>query len=140
MIAMVLATTAQIVFRVFFKALPWSEELSRYLLVWATFLGSSMAYKRGSHISITFLSDLVPLRVRAVLKILVSILSIVFFLSISYYGYMMIKTLSFQISPGLSLRMQYVYLAIPLSLIIMTIHALADIANDLTAWGKGELR
>ncbi|MBA1334168.1 MAG: hypothetical protein HPY66_1877 [Firmicutes bacterium] len=34
---MILSITMQIVFRVFFSALTWTEELSRYLLVWSTF-------------------------------------------------------------------------------------------------------
>ena len=42
--AMVIVTTLQVVFRVFFNALTWSEELSRYLLVWGTFFGATLAY------------------------------------------------------------------------------------------------
>ena len=47
--------TAQIISRVFFTALHWSEELSRYLLVFTSFAGASLAYKRGNHIAVTFL-------------------------------------------------------------------------------------
>ena len=139
MIAMILTTTAQITFRVFFKALPWSEELSRYFLVWGTFLGATLAYKRGSHISITFLSDFLPPKLQKVLRILVSLISIVFFVYITHYSSLMIKTLSFQISPGLSLRMQNVYIVIPLSMLIMAIHVLAAIGNEFSG-GKDELK
>jgi TRAP-type C4-dicarboxylate transport system permease small subunit len=50
--AMVVLTGAQIVCRVAFTALDWSEELTRYLMVWAIFLGVSCMYKRMGHISV----------------------------------------------------------------------------------------
>ena len=44
--AMILIITLQIIFRVFFQALVWSEEAARYLLVWTSFLGAVLAYRR----------------------------------------------------------------------------------------------
>ncbi len=43
---MVLVTLMQIICRVFFDALTWSEEVARYLLVWSTFIGAGCVYKR----------------------------------------------------------------------------------------------
>ena len=54
MAGLVIVTTLQVVFRVAFNALTWSEEMSRYLLVWGTFFGATLAYKRGNHIAVTF--------------------------------------------------------------------------------------
>ena len=58
--AMVVITGAQIVCRMAFTALSWSEEATRYLLVWSSFLGASCVYKHSGHISITFVQDMVP--------------------------------------------------------------------------------
>ena len=41
--AMVLITGAQIVCRVFFTALAWSQEATRYLLIWSTLFGAGCA-------------------------------------------------------------------------------------------------
>ena len=38
---MVVITTAQIVCRTFFTSLSWSDEVTRYLLIWSTFLGAT---------------------------------------------------------------------------------------------------
>lgn len=125
--AMVIVTTLQVVFRVFFNALTWSEELSRYLLVWGTFFGATLAYKRGNHIAVTFMVDLLPVRVRTAFRILSYLLSMVFFVIIAVQGMKMIQMQVFQISPAMSLPMKHVYLSIPLSLLVMTIHALSGI-------------
>lgn len=131
--AMVIVTTLQVVFRVFFNALTWSEELSRYLLVWGTFFGATLAYKRGNHIAVTFVIDLLPGRVRTAFLILSYLLSMVFFVVIAVQGMKMIQMQVFQISPAMSLPMKHVYLSIPVSLLIMTIHALAGIFETFYA-------
>ena len=131
--AMVIVTTLQVVFRVFFNALTWSEELSRYLLVWGTFFGATLAYKRGNHIAVTFVVDLLPGRVRTAFLILSYLLSMVFFVVIAVQGMKMIQMQVFQISPAMSLPMKHVYLSIPVSLLIMTIHALAGMFETFYA-------
>ena len=131
--AMVIVTTLQVVFRVFFNALTWSEELSRYLLVWGTFFGATLAYKRGNHIAVTFMVDLLPGRVRTAFRILSYVLSMVFFVIIAVQGFKMIQMQVFQISPAMSLPMKHVYLAIPLSLLIMTVHSVSGMFETFCA-------
>lgn len=46
--AMVIITGAQIVCRMAFTALSWSEEATRYLLVWSSFLGASCVYNTAA--------------------------------------------------------------------------------------------
>jgi TRAP-type transport system small permease protein len=134
---MVIVTTMQVVFRVLFNALTWSEELSRYLLVWGTFFGATLAYKRGNHIAVTFIIDFFPTRLRVWFNIFTYLLSLVFFIVVAKQGINMINMQVFQISPALGLPMKYVYWSIPLSLAIMIIHAIAGIADELhKAFGK----
>ncbi|MFR8177021.1 MAG: TRAP transporter small permease [Christensenellales bacterium] len=46
---MVVITTAQIVCRTFFTSLSWSDEVTRYLLIWSTFLGATCVYRQRQH-------------------------------------------------------------------------------------------
>ena len=39
---------AQVVFRLVHASIPWSEELSKYLLIWSTFLGSALCGRQVS--------------------------------------------------------------------------------------------
>jgi TRAP-type C4-dicarboxylate transport system permease small subunit len=131
MCAMVVVTTLQVICRVFFAALTWSEELSRYLLVWGTFFAATMAYKRGNHIAITFVIEALPKKIHALFVIISYLLSLVFFATAAYYGIEMIQMQVFQISPAMSIPMKYIYYSIPISMLIMMLHALAGIAGRI---------
>lgn len=136
--AMVIVTTLQVIFRVAFNALSWSEELSRYLLVWGTFFGATLAYKRSNHIAVTFVIEYFPKRLRVWFNIFTYILSMIFFAIVAKQGFNMIQMQVFQISPALSLPMKYIYWSIPLSLSVMFIHGLSGIANELNEFFSGE--
>jgi TRAP-type C4-dicarboxylate transport system, small permease component len=47
LLVLVGVTFLQVVFRFFFTALTWSEELSSFLLVWVSLLGTAVAFKRA---------------------------------------------------------------------------------------------
>lgn len=137
MAGLVIVTTLQVVFRVAFNALTWSEEMSRYLLVWGTFFGATLAYKRGNHIAVTFVIDFFPTKFRVWFNILTYLLSLAFCYIVVQQGLSMIQMQVFQVSPALQLPMKYVYWSIPVSFGIMIIHTFAGITDELhKALGK----
>lgn len=138
MCGMVVTTTLQVICRVFFAALTWSEELSRYLLVWGTFFAATLAYKRGNHIAITFVIEAFPKKVHAAFVTLSYLLSLIFFVTAAYFGIEMIQMQVFQISPAMSIPMKYVYYSIPISLLVMILHALAGIARQVRQMASKE--
>jgi TRAP-type C4-dicarboxylate transport system permease small subunit len=123
--------TMQIIARVFFEAFSWTEELSRYLLVWSTFFGASMGFKRGSHVAITFVVDRFSGRSRQWVLVLIHTLSILFFFVGIVYGIQMIHQQVFQISPAMGLSMRVVYLAIPLGFATMVIHVFPLLLDEI---------
>ena len=137
MAGLVIVTTLQVVFRVAFNALTWSEEMSRYLLVGGTFFGATLAYKRGNHIAVTFVIDFFPAKFRVWFNILTYLLSLAFCYIVVQQGLSMIQMQVFQVSPALQLPMKYVYWSIPVSFGIMILHTFAGIADELhKAFGK----
>src|SRR5258705_1122430 len=46
---------------------PWSEELCRYLFVWASFLGACVAMRRAAHLGVDSLVVRLPPAIREVL-------------------------------------------------------------------------
>jgi TRAP-type C4-dicarboxylate transport system permease small subunit len=120
---MVLTTSLQIICRVFFNALSWSEEVTRYLLVWSTFIGAGCVYKRGGHISVTIIQDLLPKSFKKAAQIFVHVLCAVFFSFAVYYGFKYIGKQGTQLSAALRVPMRYMYMAIPVGFSVMLLHA-----------------
>ncbi|WP_084032014.1 TRAP transporter small permease [Desulfonatronum lacustre] len=124
MATMLVVITLQIVFRVFFQALPWSEELSRYLLVWTTFLGATMAYRRGVHIAVTFLVNSLPALLGRMVRIVGILASLIFFGTALFYAVRYMQLQSFQVTASLRLPMPYVYAVMPAAFGVMILHGL----------------
>jgi TRAP-type transport system small permease protein len=129
MMLMVIVTTAQVVFRFFFDALTWSEELSCFLLVCASLVGAAVAFKRGSHIAITFLSERLPQGGKKALALAVHLLGLLFFGIVTWYGVVLMGTEAGQLTPALQISMKWVYLMYPVVGVVVMIHLLDGIAR-----------
>ncbi|HCJ59097.1 TRAP transporter small permease [Lutispora sp.] len=120
---MVLTTSLQIICRVFFTALSWSEEVTRYLLVWSTFIGAGCVYKKGGHISVTFAQEKLPQKLQKGAQILVHLLCGALFAIAVYYGFKYMDKQGTQLSAALRIPMSLMYMAIPLGCGVMLLHA-----------------
>lgn len=130
-VGMLLAITLQIIFRVFFDALTWTEELSRYLLVWSTFLGATLAYKRGMHISVTFCVNLFAKKMQKTVIIFSILLSMIFFAVVIVFGFKYMAMQALQVSAALRMPMKWVYIVIPMSFIVMSVHGVTAILEEI---------
>ena len=127
--AMVILTTAQIIFRTWFTALSWSEEVTRYLLIWSTFLGSTCVYRHFGNIAITFIQDSVPVAVRKVLRILVQVICLVLFVLLCYYGTKYALNLK-KTATSIPIRMCYIFMVVPISMGICIIHSVTLLFDE----------
>jgi TRAP-type C4-dicarboxylate transport system permease small subunit len=117
---MVCAVSLQILTRyVFFYSLSWTEELSRYMFAWLIFLGASIGVGEVIEIRIDFVESVLKSNGRRVLNIfqdLVSLgVSIVFIVS----SLQIIKLGAYQLSPALQIKMSYVYICIPIGMVLV---------------------
>ena len=120
---MVVITTAQIICRTWFTALSWSDEVTRYLLVWSTFLGASVVYRHSSHISVTLLQEKVPARVGQIMRVAVHVICFALFTVLLLYSVRYCGKLN-KTATALPIKMKYIYLCIPISMAINMVHAL----------------
>jgi TRAP-type C4-dicarboxylate transport system permease small subunit len=134
MAALIGVITLQIVSRTLFTAVGWTEEVARFLLVWITFLGATLAFHRGRHIAVTFVVDALPARLAQLARIAAVLVALGFFVTLVVIGYRYMQVQSFQRSASLRLSMTYVYAVIPLSAAIMAWYALIDVI-ELTIRG-----
>ncbi len=131
MIAMIAVTTLQIICRLFFEALIWSEELTTYLLVAASLLGAAVAFKRGSHIAVTFLAHKLPSPLRKGAALFVQAVGIVFFAVIAFYGAELMSSEAQQTTPAMGISMTWIYAMYPLIGGIILLHLVAGLAGSL---------
>lgn len=114
----------QVVCRFVLKAsLPWSEELSRYILVWTTFLGASIGVKRGAHIGVEAFVMILPKNMQTVVKYLGIIISIIFCIVVlnGSLGIIEKQITNHQVSPAMQIPMWYAYAALPVGSLFMAI-------------------
>lgn len=122
----------QIFFRyVLNSPLVWTEELCRYLFIWICFLGWTIALKQGSHIRINFIIERIPWRFRKMILIVFQVLILFFLLQLTRLGVAMMQR-SFSV-PTITLFFSwaYVYLAAPVSAIIMFLYSLLHLLELL---------
>jgi TRAP-type C4-dicarboxylate transport system permease small subunit len=106
------------------SSLFWSEELARYMLVWLSFLGATVAYYRNVHPGVDILTSRMPAtgqRISAMLVQLISMaLAVVMIISGSQFAWF-VRT---QISPALSIHKWIILAIIPVSGVILFLYGL----------------
>lgn len=129
---MVVASTAQVLFR-FVLNLPlgWTEELSRYMFVWSTMLGTSIFIRKREHSSVDVLETYLPKKYRRSLYLLIDVLCLVFFVVMIAGGITVTKVAMDAVSPALNIPMGLVYISVPVSGLIMFSMTLENIIKSL---------
>ena len=127
---------AQVCCRVLKMSLPWSEEFSRYIMIYIVFLGSGYAVRYDLLMSVKILWENVPKSALKFLSILVNLLMSAFFVLLIVEGFEIMKMVGNQTSPAMTISMSIPYGAMPLGGILMLINSLAVIAEDIV--GKKE--
>ncbi len=128
LICITLVVTLQIVCRYILQELPpWSEELSRYLFIWANFVGAGVALARSSHVSIDSLVARLPDSVRRKLETVVVILVTTFALFMVYQGVVTAVAMKGSYSITMHFSMAWVFAALPAAGLIFVLYQLQKI-------------
>ena len=135
-----LLMTAVVISQVFFRyglnhSLFWSEELARYLLIWLTFLGGGVAYRRAAHPSINLLRGRLSAPMKRYTSIIVHCLCLLFFAILVWYGLEFAYFVRAQTTPSLGLPKWLVFSIIPISGAIMVLHGLSFLFSDISDRG-----
>ena len=139
---MIILTFLQVVFRyVLEHPLAWSEEGAKYLFMWATYTGASVAFYEGKHINATLFTDLFSVRVKAFLLLIADIVCLGFLLVFVYQGFIVAKRVFMlgQFSPSLPwLPIGITYLAIPIGCFFMFCNVLVYAFRHLHTAATGK--
>ncbi|RUA18458.1 MAG: hypothetical protein DSY83_02265 [Flavobacteriia bacterium] len=109
--------------QVFFRfalnnALPWPEEASRFLMIWALFLGGAYAFYEREHASVTYFSERLSGWARRVNDVVINLLIILFLGALIYGGWQEMSMLKGMSTGSLRISRAIPYAAIPTSAIV----------------------
>ena len=116
----------QVIFRASGLPVSWTEELARYLNVWVIYLAASKAVKLSKHMSVEIFPLMLHGRARTALAILSNILTLIFFIMLSYFGVQVLNGMMVhpQYSAANHINMVLPYAAPAVGCIMMTIREL----------------
>lgn len=97
---------------VFQHSFTWAEEVTQFAIVWVTFIGISYAARLGAHIRMTALFDILSLKGRKILMIIISAGTAALMFFLAWYAYKYTMNL-------FTIQRRTLGLGIPLYLIIM---------------------
>ena len=122
----------QVISRYFFGyTASYSEELSRYLFVWVTFLSLPVVSRQGGHMVVGLLLERFTGEKLRRLKIAGCICSMAFLAIMVWQGIRMVQLAVWQTSPAMEIPMSYMYISIPLGCGGMLLLALEELVDLL---------
>lgn len=89
---MVVVVALQVVSRKVGNSISWTEEVTRILFVYSTFLGMAAGFRRGGHARIAALIARLPRLVRRISVHLYVLCVTFFFLVMGYFGWVLVGT------------------------------------------------
>jgi TRAP-type C4-dicarboxylate transport system permease small subunit len=132
MMAILCIMTLGVFFRyVLNNSLSWSEELSRYGLIYATFIGAAFACKRGTHIRVAVLDELVPEGWRRGLKILQEGITLLLLIYLTYLAVRITGVLHGTKSTAMLLPMSLIYVAVVIGFGLSVVRLVIVLYRDL---------
>ena len=121
---------AQVIFRMLKMALPWSEELTRYLMEYVVFWGAAYAFSYKGHMIVNLLVDRYHGRVRRIWEIVIYGFLILFFILVIKNSISWIFTTRSQVSAAMQIPMWTVYMAIPTGSLFAILNCLEVIFQE----------
>lgn len=148
LLAIILFITWQVIYRYIITqfieragAAVWTEELSRYIFIWISYLALSVAIRKRSSIRVDIIYDKLPERLQNISWIIVETLFLVLTGVITYFGWGQIERLLTFPQHTTALRIPFLvpYLILPLGFGLMCLRLLQRIWGQMRVCGCGHL-
>lgn len=109
----------------------WSEELTRYLLIWLAMLGAAVLLHRNDHIALDLLPNALSEWWRAAFSLVFRLPILAFLLLLLQQSWLVVLARSGTKAPALGISLSYAYAAIPAMALLMILFLLFGIWSDL---------
>lgn len=121
---------AAVVFAQFFTryvlndSIAWTEEIARYLLMATAFLGAALAARKGTHIALEIVPNMLPRGVRRWVRLALGVATILFFAIAAYLCANIAEAMMYQPMVVIDVPLGWVYWAVFAGM-VMTVIRLA---------------
>jgi TRAP-type C4-dicarboxylate transport system permease small subunit len=131
--AMVVVIWFGVVERYFLElGITWTEEFSRYIMIWAALLAVSCGAYYREHIGLELFLGRLPRHAGRALIFVLDIVSLMFFIFLTYYGIGMTTTGASQYATIFGMTMVVPFAAVPVSSALTSIQIFAAMIRNLT--------
>jgi TRAP-type C4-dicarboxylate transport system permease small subunit len=123
--AILVTMVLQVTFRYVLAApLTWTEELARYLYIWACWLGAPVAYRRGNHIVIAVVSERLPSRLGRIVGLGTHAMALFFLVQLAIQGTILTARSHTVEAITLPIPWSMIYVAAPISAVLMLLETI----------------
>jgi TRAP-type C4-dicarboxylate transport system permease small subunit len=138
-LVMAVSMAWQVIGRYAFGRAPgWSEELCRFLMLWVTMLGSAAVLRRGGHLTVTVLLDVLPPWACALLLAVRDALMVAACGMLAWQGWLFAELNGAQDSAAMEIAMTWPYASISVgsALILLMVMASRLLGAPFLAQGE----
>jgi TRAP-type C4-dicarboxylate transport system permease small subunit len=131
MALMVLVIWFGVTERYFLKwGVTWTEEFSRYVMIWVALLAVSCGAYRREHIGLDLLMQRLPSHLRPLLRFFLDLLGLAFFIFLAIYGIGMTMDGKNQFATIFGMNMVVPFASVPVSAALTAIQILVTMLRD----------
>jgi TRAP-type C4-dicarboxylate transport system permease small subunit len=124
----VATTMLQIVARfILMVSIPWTDELARYLMIWASFVGLGVAYRKRELICVAFFREKLRPHLVKVALLVSDLLCSIFTIVIVIYGVKLCLQNVGQVSPSMRISLGIIYAVVPLGCLLFLLFAFESV-------------
>lgn len=132
----IILTTVLVIINVFMRyflkaGIYWSEEVATASFVWAVFIGAVAGYKKGKHIGVDILVNLLPAKIQKVVVIIVDIILIILNGYMTYLAVVFISLSYIKPTPVLGVSSAYISSALLVSFALVTLYSVIFLIRDI---------
>lgn len=143
-ISLVAAITAVVCAGIFWRyflnnSLAWTEETSKFLMVWMVFTGIPLALKAGAHAAIEALPNALPEKSRQTLYAFIYLSIIVLMTVLIHQGWLFAYNARNQETSTTQISMMFVFISMPIGGVLMILVALELFVQSLIGIYKPEI-
>jgi len=134
LVALLITVTLGIVTRALGEPLIWTDEVSRFLMLWVAVTGWILASRRRAHIRIRFFHDMLPARGWRSAEAIMQLAMIAFGILIVWYGVHLVEANHDLEATTVPLSMGLLYAPMVLAGVVTALQGISEFVGNLRNW------